>query len=180
MEKLTPSEKIVSDFIYKHPDVVVVVLNENGYPIDMKTATLSQITDLTFKAITIDNNEEFGKALDSAIANEGYSGFIMIIAAVVTGLVSAYGASEIARKQRDLERQLFVSKSTNDEKAQMEDLRMQAETNRTQIFANSITKTYEVLQKESTARLSDTWIYVLALGLGIGIIYGIKLISSKN
>jgi hypothetical protein len=57
---------------------------------------------------------------------------------------------------------------------------MQAETNRTQIFANSITKTYEVLQKESTARLSDTWIYVLALGLGIGIIYGIKLISSKN
>lgn len=180
MKKLNLSEKIISDFIYKHPDVVVVVLNENGYPIDMETATLSQITDLTFKAITLDSNEQFGKALDSAIANDGYSGFVMIAVAVVSSLVSGFMAQDSAKKARELERQKTLSNLANQASLSMEQLRMQAETDRTKILANSIGEYNKTLQTESTARLSDTWLYVFALGAGIGIIYGIKLISSKN
>jgi hypothetical protein len=36
------------------------------------------------------------------------------------------------------------------------------------------------LQKESTARLKDTWLYVTGLGIGLGILYGVYLIGSKD
>lgn len=180
MEKLTSAERIISDFIYKHPDVVVVVLNENGYPIDMKTATLSQITNLTFKAITVDNNQAFGKALDSAIANEGYSGFIMIAVSIATSLISGFMAQASAKKSRELERQVTLTNLAGQESLAMEQLRMEAENKRTAILVNSLNENYKTLQTESTARLNDTWLYVLGLGVSIGIIYGVKLISSKN
>ena len=37
----------------------------------------------------------------------------------------------------------------------------------------------KLLQTESTARLKDTWIYIVGLGLGMGLFYGIYLISKK-
>lgn len=180
MEKLTTAEKIISDFIYKHPDVVVVILNENGYPIDMQTATLSKITELTFRAITIDNNKEFGKALDSAIANEGYSGFVMIAVAVVMGLVSAFNASAQARKARELQRQLTASNLASQESLSMEKLRMESETKRTAILANSLTEYNKSLQTENTARLNDVWYVVVGIGLSFGILKLVQLIALKK
>lgn len=180
MEKLTPSEKIISDFIYKHPDVVVIILNENGYPINMDTATLSQITNLTFTAITVDNNQKFAKALDSAIANDGYSGFVMIAVAVATSLISGFMAQASAKKARELERQKTLTNLANSESLAMEQLRMDSESKRTAILANSLTEYNKTLQTENTARLSDTKLYIIFTGMIIVGIWGFSKISSKK
>jgi hypothetical protein len=48
------------------------------------------------------------------------------------------------------------------------------------IFADNSRKYREALQKESTIRLRDTWIYVAGLGAGTGVIYGVYLMASKG
>jgi len=65
------------------------------------------------------------------------------------------------------------------EKLSMEQIKAQSEGQRAQILLNSALEYRKLLQIESTARLKDTWIYVLALGLSMGLFYGIYLISKK-
>ena len=48
MAQLQPLYKRLSDFIFEQPDVVVVILQQYGYNIDMQTATLNQINELVF------------------------------------------------------------------------------------------------------------------------------------
>lgn len=48
MDKVTPIDKKINDFIYEKPDVVVVILQQFGYNIDLQTATLPQITELVY------------------------------------------------------------------------------------------------------------------------------------
>ena len=65
------------------------------------------------------------------------------------------------------------------EKLSMEQLKAQSEGQRANILLNSALEYRKLLQVESTARLKDTWIYVLGLGLSMGFLYGIYLISEK-
>ena len=51
MENLDPKITEIVNFIFNKPEVVVKVLQENGYPIVMSTATLQEIEKLTFKAL---------------------------------------------------------------------------------------------------------------------------------
>jgi hypothetical protein len=66
------------------------------------------------------------------------------------------------------------------EKLAEEKIRAEQETARLQILANTLLAYRETLQKESTARLKDTWLYVTGLGIGLGILYGVYLIGSKE
>ena len=59
----------------------------------------------------------------------------------------------------------------------MEKIRSDSETARAQILANTLAQYRISLQKEGTARIKDTWLYVTGLGIGIGIIYGIYLLA---
>ena len=53
------------------------------------------------------------------------------------------------------------------------------ETERIRILSDSLLKYREALQKESTIRLRDTWIYVASLGCGTGLLYAISLMFSS-
>ena len=77
MEKPTAIDKKINDFIYDKPDVVVVILQQYGYDIDLQTATLPQITKLVYTALYINQDESFARALDNSIANDGQNKFCL-------------------------------------------------------------------------------------------------------
>jgi gas vesicle protein len=181
MENITAIDKKINDFIYDKPDVAVVILQQFGYNIDLQTATLPQITKLIYTALYINQDELFAQALVSAITNDGESNILGAIAgAVVSSVVGGIlGASE-GRKNRELQKKLALAQLSMDEKLSEEKIRAEQETARLQILANTLLAYRETLQKESTARLKDTWLYVTGLGIGLGILYGVYLIGSKD
>ena len=103
-----------------------------------------------------------------------------IAVSFTTSLLGAGRAKKEAEKQRNLMRDIKVAEIASNEKLVYEQIRTQNETARIDILANSMLKYREALQKESTVRLRDTWIYVAGLGCGTGIIYGISLMYSKS
>lgn len=178
MEKLTPINQKITDFIYQKPDVVVVLLQQSGYNIDLKTATLQQINKLVYGALYINQDEAFAKSLDNAIANDGENGFVQIIAAIAGSVISGVFASKQGDKTRELQKQLKLSELAMTEKLTEEKIRAEQETARLGILANSLTQYRITLQKESTARIKDTWLYVTGLGIGLGVLYGVYLLGA--
>jgi hypothetical protein len=180
MEENKAIAKKINDFIYQQPDVAVVILQQYGYKIDLKTATLPQIITLVYTAIYNDD-KPFIQALGNAIANDGQNNVIASIAiAVVGSIVSYFGAKEEGRKNRDLQKAIALAELSSQEKLAEEKLRVENETARVGILANTLLAYRTTLQKESTARLKDTWLYVTGLGIGLGILYGVYLIGSKD
>ena len=57
MEEKNAIAQKINEFIYQQPDVVVVILQQYGYDIDLKTATLPQITTLVYGAIYNDDKD---------------------------------------------------------------------------------------------------------------------------
>ena len=109
--------------------------------------------------------------------------YVAVAGAVVSVGMGIFGASaskKEAQKQRD--QQLLIAKAdiANREKIAMEELRTLNETQRIGFLASNLEKYREALQKESTIRLRDTWIYVAGLGAGTGVLYGLFLMASKS
>lgn len=180
MEKLTALDKKINDFIYNKPDVVVVILQQFGYDINLKTATLPQITNLVYNAIYNDD-KPFIEAFDNAILNDGNNNFVVAIASAVIGSVASYfTAKQEGKKNRELQKAIAIADLSMQEKLAGEQLRIQQETARFDILANTLLEYRKTLQTESTARLKDTWLYVTGLGIGLGILYGVYLIGSKD
>lgn len=181
MEKLTPINQKITDFIYDKPDVVVVLLQQSGYNIDLNSATLQQINKLVYGALYVNQDEGFAKSLENAIANDGESNFVgAIISSVIGGVISGVFGAKEGDKTRELQKQLKLSELGLTEKLTEEKIRADQETARLGIMANSLTEYRITLQKESTTRIKDTWLYVTGLGIGLGILYGVYLIGSDN
>jgi hypothetical protein len=180
MENLSPEEQRISDFIYNKPEVVVMMLNHHNYNISMDTATLSKINELVFKALYIDNNMDFAKDFDSAIANDGFLGFVMIAIAVVSAVVTAIMASDKAKKERALQKAISMANLSQNEALAMEELRADSETDRTKILTNSLLDYRNSLQLQSTIQLKDTWVYLLGLTVAGSLIYTIFLLSENK
>ena len=181
MDNTNAIDKKINDFIYDYPDVAVVILQQFGYDIDLQTATLPQITKLVYSALYINKDEEFAQALDNAMANNGESNVVGAIVGAIAGSVigGIFGASE-GNKNRVLQKKIALAQLSMSEKLAEEKIRAEQETARLQIMANTLLAYRETLQKESTARLKDTWLYVTGLGIGLGILYGVYLIGSKE
>jgi len=184
MEKTTAIDKKINDFIYEKPDVAVIILQQFGYDIDLRTATLPQITKLVYSALYIDQNQAFAQALDSAITNDGENNIIPLLVGAGVSLLGSvvgglFGQSE-GDKNRELQKKLALAQMSMEEKLAGERLRAEQESARLQILTNTILEYRKTLQKESTARLKDTWLYVTGLGIGMGILYGVYLIGSKD
>jgi hypothetical protein len=181
MENLTSIDKKINDFIYEKPDVAVVILQQFGYDINLKTATLPQITKLVYTALYINQDKPFAEALDNAIANDGennvVAGIVVAIASSVIGGV--FGGIE-GDKNRDLQKKLALAQLSMEEKLSEEKIRAEQETARLNILANTLLAYRSTLQKESTARLKDTWLYVTGLGIGLGILFGVYLIGTSS
>ena len=181
MEKLSAIDVKINDFIYEKPDVVVIILQQSGYDINLKTATLTQITKLVYNALYINQDQHFADALDNAIANEGENNVIVGIAVAVVGaIVSGFLGADEGRKNRELQKKLALAQLSMTEKLSIEKIRAEQETARLTILTNTILEYRTTLQKESTARLKDTWLYITGLGIGLGILYGVYLIGSKD
>ena len=179
MEKLSPNIQKISDFIYQKPEVVAMLLNQFGYNINLDKATLQQINEKTFEAL-YDGNIEFAQSFDEALENDGYLGIAVTIGlAVASSIVSGIMGNKEAKKARELQKNIALSQMALTEKLSMEQIKAQSEGQRAQILLNSALEYRKLLQIESTARLKDTWIYVLGLGLSMGLFYGIYLISKK-
>lgn len=179
MEKLDKNAQIISDFIYDKPEVVATLLNKHGYYIDVDKTTLQEINQFTFEAL-YSEDMAFAQSLDLEIANEGYLGAVITVAiAVGSAIVSGISAKNQAKRARELQKNIALSQMALTEKLSMEQLKAQSEGQRAQILLNSALEYRKLLQIESTARLKDTWIYVLGLGLSMGLFYGIYLISKK-
>jgi hypothetical protein len=180
MEENNEIAKKINDFIYEQPDVVVVILQQYGYDINLKTATLPQIIKLVYGAIYSDD-KPFLEAFDNAMANNGQNNFVVALAVAVIGsAVSYFGGAEEGRKNRDLQKDIALAELATQEKLAGEKLRIEQETARFDILANTLLEYRKTLQTESTARLKDTWLYVTGIGIGLGIIFGIYLIGSST
>ena len=109
-----------------------------------------------------------------------YVGVAAIGVSVVSSIIGGANAASEARKQREMMWNLTLADQAYKEKLGYEQIRTEAETERIRIMINSQAKYREALQKESTIRLRDTWIYVAALGCGTSAIYAVSLIYSKS
>jgi hypothetical protein len=180
MDKETPIDKKINDFIYDKPDVVVVILQQYGYDIDLRTATLPQITKLVYTALYINQDEPFAKALDNSIANDGQNNFVGIAIAIVSSVVSGVLGAQEGDKNRALQKKLVLAQLSMDEKLAEEKIRADQETARLGIVVNSLLSYRTTLQKESTERINGTWLYVTGLGVGLGILFGVYLIGTSS
>ena len=156
-------------------------MQQFGYDIKLKTATLPQITKLVYTALYINQDKPFAEAIDNAMANDGQLNVIATIAvAIVTSVIGGIFGGIEGDKNRDLQKKLALADLSMNEKLAEEKIRAEQETARLTIMANTLLDYRKTLQKESTARLKDTWLYVTGLGIGLGILFGVYLIGSKD
>jgi hypothetical protein len=98
---------------------------------------------------------------------------------LITSFIGGNRAKKEAKKQRELQKAMFLSNLTSQEKLKYEELKLLGETERTKILAGTLLGYRVALQEESTKRLKDTWIYVVGSGLGISLIYGVALVGGS-
>lgn len=103
-----------------------------------------------------------------------------IAVSIGTSLLGSSKAKKEAEKQRQMMWNMKVAEIASNEKLVYEQIRTKSETDRIEILADSLGEYREALQKESTIRLRDTWIYIAGIGCGTGVIYGISLMASKS
>jgi hypothetical protein len=178
MKKIDPTDKVIQSLIYERPDVIVRILNDNGYSVS-KNPTLQEITEKTFKAIYEDTNKQFIEKLDILITTGEYNNAIGLILGVGSSIISGILGSSQAKRQRELQQKIAIANLENEKLLGEEKLRVYGETERTKILANSLLSYRTSLQSESTQRQKNVYIYLISIGLGISIIYGTNLLLSE-
>jgi len=103
-----------------------------------------------------------------------------LVVSVGTSIIGGKSAKKQADKTREQERQLRLAEMALNEKMASEKLRVEAEISRTNILATSLLAYRQTLQTESTQRLKDTWLYQTGTGIGLGVFYGLYLMTSKE
>lgn len=104
-------------------------------------------------------------------------GFIVSIGSSFLG---ASSASKQAEKTRELQKQLKLAELASTEKLTEEQIRANQENYRLGVMVGGLTSYRETLQKESTIRLRDTWLTTAGTGVGLGVLYGLYLMTSND
>jgi hypothetical protein len=178
-EKIDPNDKIIQRVIYEKPHIVVKLLQDSGIRVSNRP-TLDEITSKTFTEIYENANSKFAKKLDNLIQTGEYNNAVGIVIGIVSSVISGIIGSRQARKQMQLQKRIAVAKLENDKLIAEEELRVYGEVERTKILANSLTDYRIALQGESTLRQKNVYIYLIALGLSISIIYGTNLLLADS
>lgn len=103
-----------------------------------------------------------------------------IAVSIGTSLLGADASKKQASKQRELVWNMHLADMAQQEKIAEDQIRTTAETDRIKILSDSLEQYREALQKESTIRLRDTWIYIAGLGAGTSALYAVFLMASKS
>ena len=178
MKVFNSADKKIQKTIFEKPEVVVKILRDSGVRVSNEP-TLSEITSKTFTELYEKKNLDFGRRLDILLTTGEYNNAIGIAIAIGSSIVSGILGSRQARKQRELQMRIATANLENEKLLAEEQNRIYGETERTKILANSLTSFRRALQSESTARQKNVYIYLIALGLGISIIYGTNLLLSE-
>lgn len=174
----TNSDKLVSDFIYKHPDIVAKVLADNNVPVALPL-TLTSITQSTFTEM-YNGNKKFINDLNYAIAQDGYSNFIPLVIGAALSVSSLIGGARAAKKARDLQAKIALANLSQEKLLGEENIRSGAETDRTKILLQTLQQYQSDLQAQSTQRIKDTWVFLGIISSGIGIIYGLSILLTSD
>ena len=178
MNKIDPTDKIIQTAIYENPQVVVKILKDSGYRVS-NTPTLQEITSKSLTALYEKQDKAFANRLDSLITTGEYNNFVMVAVGIASTIFSGIMGSRQARKQRELQMRIAVANLENEKLLAEEELRVYGEVERTKILANSLLSYRTALQGESTQRQKNVYLYLIAIGLGISIIYGTNLLLSE-
>jgi len=178
MKVFNSADKKIQKTIFEKPEVVVKILRDSGVRVSNEP-TLSEITSKTFTELYEKKNLDFGRRLDILLTTGEYNNAIGLAIAIGSSIVSGILGSRQARKQRELQKRIAVANLENEKLLAEEQNRVFGETERTKILANSLTSFRTALQSESTLRQKNVYIYLIALGLGISIIYGTNLLLSE-
>lgn len=179
MNQLDSNDKLIQRFIYNKPHIVARLLKANNYRLSDRV-TLPEITEKTFTAIYKDRNKKFVDDLVNAINDADKSNFIGIAIASALSIGSAILGSNQAKKQRELQKNIALANLENEKLLSEEELRVLGEVERTKILANTLLSYRQTLQGESTDRQKNVYIYLLALGTAMSIMYGTYILLKEN
>jgi hypothetical protein len=103
-----------------------------------------------------------------------------MVVSIGTSFLGASSASKQAEKTRELQKQLKLTELASTEKLTEEKIRADQENYRLGVLAGNLNDYRKTLQKESTIRLRDTWLTTTGTGVGLGVLYGLYLMTSKD
>lgn len=103
-----------------------------------------------------------------------------MVVSIGTSFLGGASAKKQAEKTRELQRNAKLAELAINEKLTADKIRADQENFRLGIVVESLTKYRETLQKESTLRLRDTWLTTTGTGIGLGVLYGLYLMTSND
>jgi hypothetical protein len=175
---LTAQEKNINRFIFDKPEVVQKILERNGYKLSSKV-TLPELTKNVFTAI-YNGDKKTITDIVMTMQDEGYSMVVGMVIAGVASIASSLIAARQAKKQRELQKNITLANLENDKLLAEEKLRIYGETERTKILANTLQQYRSDLQSESTQRQKNVYVYLVAIGFGIAVIYGTVILLKEK
>jgi len=165
----------ITNFAFNKPELISGLLKKHGY-------NSKDIITSVFDAVYKDKNNAFTKDLENLIANDGYANFEPISLGISAALSigSAILGNRQAKKALDLQRKIALAQMSTQRMLEEEKIRTGAETERTRILIQSLQQYQSDLQKQSTQRLKDSWVYIGILGVSVAIIYGVSILLTSN
>jgi hypothetical protein len=103
-----------------------------------------------------------------------------MVVSVGLSFVGGASAKKQAEKTRELQKQMKLADLALNEKLTADKIRADQENIRLGLVVQSLTSYRETLQKESTLRLRDTWLTTTGTGIGLGVFYGLYLMTSND
>ena len=171
--------QILIDFAVSRPEILKGLLIDNGYELSNKV-DLKELVDKSIYAMVVDRNTKFETELDKIINDDEYNNFVTALISVGLSVFSAaFGASQ-ARKQREYQAiSQRADLALNEYIAKLQ-IDTQAATERNEILINSIENYATTVQVASTESEKNTMYYLLAIGLGIGVIYATTILLKQK
>lgn len=176
----------ISNFIYENPALVAILLQKYGYKIQTDNKSLSDVLNQINTGVftfLYDGNIDFANDFASLIEKGEYENFVAEIVSFVfslgASLINAFTGQDIAKKQRELQESIANANRASEEKLANAKLATLSETERVKMIADSLTQNAISLQKQSTMKLNNTWVYIAGIGGILAVIYGVILISKK-
>jgi hypothetical protein len=103
-----------------------------------------------------------------------------MVVSVGLSFLGGASAKKQAEKTRELQTQIKLADLALEEKLTADKIRADQENFRLGLVVQGLTSYRETLQKESTLRLRDTWVTTTGTGVGLGVLYGLYLMTSND
>lgn len=176
--EITSAQKELSRFLVHRPEVVEKLLLNHGYKLS-NFVTIDELTAKTYRALA-KGDKAFDSDLKNSINNDGYAQFVSLAIGAGLSIASALFGSSQAKKQRELQEKIAIAQLENAKLIAEEQIRVQGEIERTRILANTLQQYRSNLQSEATKRQKNVYVYLIAIGLSISVLYGTVILLKES